>query len=200
MTAAFGEVVLASSNRAKLGEMARLLAGSVGRLAAQDELGIAPADEPHMTFVENALAKARHASAAAGRPALADDSGLCVDALGGAPGVHSARFAGPAASDEDNNLLLLERMRGSPGRSARFHCAVALCRTAADPCPLIAEGSLEGRIAAAGRGSGGFGYDSLFELPDGRTVAELEPAAKDALSHRGIALRELARRLAGAAS
>ena len=191
-----GAVVVASSNQAKIGEIRRIVGDALGSLVAQDELGIEPAPEPHVTFVENALAKARHASASSGRPALADDSGLCVEALAGAPGVRSARFAGAAAADADNNRLLLERLSGENNRRAHYYCALVLCAAADDPSPLIAQGRWFGRIAGQARGDGGFGYDPLFELADGRTAAELAPAEKDDVSHRGEALRALAGQLA----
>ena len=191
-----GGVVVASSNQAKIGEIRRIVGGALGPLVSQDELGIQSPPEPHGTFVENALAKARHASAKAGKPALADDSGLCVQELAGAPGVRSARFAGADAADADNNRLLLERLSGKEDRRAHYYCALVLCAAADDPSPLIAQGRWLGKIAGCERGDGGFGYDPLFELSDGRTAAELAPAEKDELSHRGAALRALAGQLA----
>ncbi len=163
-------------------------------LVAQSALGIAEADEPHVSFVENALAKARHASRAANLPALADDSGLCVDALGGAPGVHSAYYAGREGSREQrdarNNEKLLEEL--GEQRSAHYCCVMALVRDPDDPRPLIAEGIWRGEIGRTPRGSNGFGYDPLFYLKDLRkTAAELEPAHKNRISHRGIALAKL---------
>ena len=191
-----GKVVVASSNQAKIGEIRRIVGDALGQLVCQDELGIQPPPEPHPTFVENALAKARHASASSGHPALADDSGLCVEALAGAPGVRSARFAGDDASDADNNRLLSARLSGKKDRRAHYCCVLVLCSAADDPSPLIAQGRWFGKVAAGERGEGGFGYDPLFELADGRTAAELAPAEKDALSHRGAALRALAGELA----
>jgi XTP/dITP diphosphohydrolase len=185
-------LVLASSNRGKLRELAALLAPLGLELIAQDSLAIAPAEESGATFLANALLKARHAAAASGLAALADDSGLEVDALGGAPGVRSARYA--AGGDAANRSKLLAALAGVPPaqRSARFRCVLALVRSADDPTPLVAEGSWEGAIAAAERGANGFGYDPVFEVPGtGRTAAELAPAEKDARSHRGQALARL---------
>src|SRR4029453_8947722 len=177
-------IVLASNNRGKLAELQAMLAPLGVELVRQSELGIAEAEEPHPTFVENALAKARHAATASGLPALADDSGLCWGALGGAPGVRSARFAGAPADDARNNEELLRRLDQSPNRRAHYVCVLVLCRHANDPEPLIAEGRWHGRIAMAPRGAGGFGYDPLFELPDrGLTVAELPSAEKNRISH-----------------
>jgi XTP/dITP diphosphohydrolase len=189
-------LVLASNNAGKLREFARLL-GPLGiEVVPQTELGIAEADEPHATFVENALAKARHASAHAGLPALADDSGVCVDALGGAPGVQSARFAGEPKSDARNNALLIERLRGVADRSAHYYCVLVLVRHAQDPEPIIAEGRWDGVIVDVPRGQGGFGYDPYFEDRDTRmTGAELPLDLKNARSHRGKAMRALLARL-----
>ena len=189
-------VVVASSNQAKIKEIRRIVGGFLGPLVSQSELGVESPPEPHATFVENALAKARHASSRTGRPALADDSGLCVAALAGAPGVHSARFAGEGAADADNNRLLLERLCGQKSRRAHYFCALVLCTAAADPSPLIAQGRWFGTIAEDERGEGGFGYDPLFAIPDGRTAAQLTPAEKDGFSHRGAALRSLKGELA----
>ena len=186
------KLVLASRNPGKLREIGDLLAPLGIELVAQAQLGIAEADEPHDSFRENALAKARHASRAAGLPALADDSGICVDALGGAPGVRSARYAGEQGSDLKNNKKLLDEMQEKSNRHARYVCAVALVRSADDPEPLMAEGEWHGEIARAPRGSGGFGYDPLFWLPErGLTAAELDPVEKNRISHRGIALLKL---------
>jgi XTP/dITP diphosphohydrolase len=192
-------LVLASNNPGKLREIGALLAGLALRVVPQGDLGIPEADEPHESFVENALAKARHASGAAGLPALADDSGLCVPALGGAPGVHSAYYAGRAgdraARDERNNAKLLREI-GGKDRRAYYVCVMVLVRSADDPQPVVAEGRWHGEIAREPRGANGFGYDPLFYLPDpGKTAAELEPAAKDAVSHRGVALRGLLERM-----
>jgi len=191
-------VVLATANPGKQREFAALLASRGFELMLQSGLGIAAIDETGQNFEENALLKARHAAAQARLPALADDSGLEVDALDGRPGVRSARFAGPGASDEQNNAALLAALAGFPPerRTARYRCVLALVRSATDPCPLIAQGSWEGRIALAPAGTGGFGYDPYF-IPEGFdcTAAQLSPALKNALSHRGAALRELIVRL-----
>jgi XTP/dITP diphosphohydrolase len=190
-------VVLASSNAGKLREFRALLAGLDFTVIAQGELGIDAAEEPHLTFVENALAKARHAAVHSGLPALADDSGLCVAALGGAPGVHSARFSGPNADDDSNNAELLRRLKGEADRRAHYTCVLVAVASADDPEPMIAEARWHGAIVTQPRGAGGFGYDPLFLLPElGRTAAELPPQEKNRISHRGLAMRELARRLA----
>jgi XTP/dITP diphosphohydrolase len=188
------KLVLASSNPGKLREIAALLAPLSMQVVPQAELGIAEAEEPHPTFLENALAKARHASRASRLPALADDSGLCVEALGGAPGVHSAYFAGRDGSREQrdarNNRKLLMDLKGD--REAYYCCVMVLLRHAQDPRPLVAEGTWRGRIAAAPRGGNGFGYDPLFELPElGKTAAELDPTLKNRISHRAQALAKL---------
>ncbi|MCC5871288.1 MAG: RdgB/HAM1 family non-canonical purine NTP pyrophosphatase [Gammaproteobacteria bacterium] len=185
-------IVLASGNRGKQAELEPLLAPLGFSLTTQAELGIDPAPEDGLTFVENALAKARHVAQISGRAALADDSGLIVDSLDGAPGVHSARYAGPAATDADNNALLLRALTGQTDRRARFLCVLVLLRSARDPAPLIATGSWEGEILEAPRGSHGFGYDPLFFDPVlGRSAAELDREAKAAVSHRGQAVRML---------
>lgn len=185
-------LVVASGNRGKLREIAEILAPLGIEPIAQGELGVSEAEEPFGTFVENALAKARHASAHTGLPALADDSGICVAALGGAPGVHSARFAGEPKSDDRNNALLVERLRGSADRSAHYTCVMVLVRHAQDPEPIIADGRWYGEVIDTPRGAGGFGYDPYFLVPAyGRTVAELTPDEKNAVSHRGVALRRL---------
>ena len=190
-------LVLASNNAGKLREFARLLAPLGIKLAPQSELGIGEAEEPHVTFVENALAKARHASAHARLPALADDSGVCVAALAGAPGVASAIFAGEPRSDARNNALLIERLRGVADRRAHYYCVLVLVRHAEDPEPIIAEGRWDGLIVDTPRGSGGFGYDPHFEDVDtGMTGAELPLDLKNARSHRGKAMRALIARLA----
>jgi XTP/dITP diphosphohydrolase len=193
------KVVVASSNPGKLREIEAILEGTLS-LVAQSALAIGEAEEPHSTFVENALAKARHASRAAGLPALADDSGLCVHALGGEPGVHSAYYAGREGSREErdvrNNAKLLAALGDE--RAAYYCCLMVLVRRADDPRPLIAEGLWHGEIARAPRGTGGFGYDPLFFLPQlGRTAAELAPAEKNRVSHRGRALRKLLELLHG---
>lgn len=185
------KLLLASHNPGKLREIRALLGQEV---VAQAELGIAEADEPHPTFLENALAKARHASRAAALPALADDSGLCVDALGGEPGVHSAYYAGREGSREQrdarNNEKLLSELKEN--RNAYYCCVLVLVRHPEDPRPLVAEGIWRGEIARAPRGTHGFGYDPLFYLRDfGKTAAELAPEEKNRISHRGIALQKL---------
>ncbi len=188
------KLVLASANPGKLGEIGALLAPLAIEVLAQSRLGIDEAEEPHSSFLENALAKARHASRAAGLPALADDSGLCVEALGGEPGVHSAYFAGRTGGREErdarNNHKLLSLLQDF--RAAYYACVLVLVRHAQDPLPLVAEGIWRGEIAVAPRGSNGFGYDPLFLLPElGRTAAELEPEEKNRLSHRGKALARM---------
>lgn len=189
-------LVLASNNRGKLAEFGQLLAPLGFVVQAQGELGIPEADEPHLSFVENALAKARHASRLSGLPALADDSGLCVPALGGAPGVHSARYAGEPKSDAANNAKLVRELAAHDDKSAYFYCVLVLVRHADDPQPVIADGRWFGQIVAGPRGAGGFGYDPHFFVPElGRTAAELVPEEKNALSHRGQALRALIARL-----
>ena len=189
------KLVLASGNPGKLREISALLEPLSIELVPQSRLGIAEAEEPHATFLENALAKARHASRSAGLPALADDSGLCVEALGGEPGVDSAYYGGREGSREErdarNNARLLAELKSD--RSAYYVCVIVLVRDTEDPSPLIAEGRWQGEIAAAPRGGGGFGYDPLFFLPAlGRTAAELEPAQKNRLSHRAQALAKMA--------
>ena len=188
-------LVLASSNPGKVREIAALLAALSIEVLPQAQLGIAEADEPHESFLENALAKARHASRASGLPALADDSGLCVRALGGAPGVHSAYYAGRdgirEARDARNNEKLLRELNDD--RAAYYACVMVLVRSPSDPLPLVAEGLWHGEIARAPRGSNGFGYDPLFHLPHvGKTAAELDPVEKNRISHRGQALAKLA--------
>jgi XTP/dITP diphosphohydrolase len=187
------KLVLASNNPGKRREIEALLVPGI-ELIAQSSFGIAEAEEPHASFVENALAKARHASRAAALPALADDSGLCVDSLGGAPGVHSAYYAGREGSreerDERNNRRLLAELKHD--RRAYYCCLMVMVRHADDPRPLIAEGLWRGEIARAPRGASGFGYDPLFLLPAlGKTAAEISPAEKNRISHRALALRKL---------
>ena len=185
-------LVLATSNAAKLREMAMLL-HTGWDMVPQRDLAVEATDEPHVTFVENALAKARHAAAATGLPALADDSGLCVDTLGGAPGVLSARFAGEAANDRRNNEELLRRLAGMTQRDAHYTCVLVAVRTADDAEPLIVDARWHGQIAQAPSGEGGFGYDPLFYVPElGATAAELEPTQKNRVSHRGLAFKALA--------
>jgi XTP/dITP diphosphohydrolase len=186
--------VLASANPGKLRELTSLLAPLSLELIAQSELGIEPAAETGSTFLANALLKARHAAQRTGLAALADDSGLEVDALGGRPGVWSARFAGAGASDEDNRRRLLAELAAVPPgqRQARYQCVLVFLRGASDPAPLIARGCWEGDIARSARGHGGFGYDPLFVPAGGQlTAAELDSAAKNAVSHRGQALAAL---------
>jgi len=191
-------IVLASSSAAKLREISMMLHGLAWEIVPQGQLGVDATDEPHPTFVENALAKARHASACTGMPALADDSGLCVDALNGAPGVFSARFAGDGANDQNNNVELLRRLAGVTQRQAHYTCVLVAVRTAEDAEPLVVDARWYGEIAQASRGEGGFGYDPLFHISDlGVTAAELDPAHKNRISHRGLALNALAEKLAG---
>ena len=191
---ASGKLVIASGNPGKLREIIRLLKPFGLEIVAQSELGVAPAEEPHSTFVENALAKARHVSVATGLPALADDSGICVPAIGGAPGVYSARFAGEAATDETNNLRLLQAMTTVTDRRAHYYCVIVMLRQPDDPQPIIAEGEWHGEILREPRGTGGFGYDPLFLDPaSGQTGAELAPSRKNRVSHRGKAMRKLLR-------
>jgi XTP/dITP diphosphohydrolase len=187
-------LVLASSNLGKLAEFAQLLAPYHVTIYPQSKFVASGADETGATFRDNALLKARHASQASGLPAIADDSGLEVDALGGAPGVYSARFAGAQASDADNNRKLIADLQGVPRseRAARFRCVLAYVRSATDSAPLLADGVWEGLVLDAPRGAGGFGYDSLF-LPNAGVLsaAELSREAKNAISHRGLALRAM---------
>lgn len=189
-------LVLASSNAGKLREFRRLLEPLGIAVISQGDLGIAEVDEPHPTFVENALLKARQAAARAGLPALADDSGICVDALGGAPGVLSARYAGEPRSDARNNARLIEALAGISDRNAHYYCVLALVRRADDPEPMLAEGRWDGIVVDAPRGSGGFGYDPHFLDPRfGLTGAELPLQKKNEISHRGQAMRLLIERL-----
>ena len=190
------KLVLASSNPGKLREFEALLAPLGTQIVSQSSLGIADAEEPHGTFVENALAKARHASRRTQLPALADDSGICVGALDGEPGVHSARFAGEPRSDARNNEKLLRVLADKDNRRAHYYCVIVLMRHAEDPEPIIAEGSWAGEIIAEPRGANGFGYDPYFFLRDlGKTAAELDPEQKNIVSHRGKALRRLLAKL-----
>jgi len=192
-------IVLASSNPGKLREFGALLADSGLDVVSQAGLGIDDAEETGLTFAENALLKARHAARASGLPALADDSGLCVDRLRGAPGLYSARFAGGHGDHAANNAKLLRELDGVPAaaRGAFFICVLVLLQHADDPAPLIAEGRWHGRVLDAPRGDRGFGYDPLFQ-PEGQTLsaAELDPVLKNRLSHRGQALAQLHARLA----
>ncbi|MBI5658049.1 MAG: RdgB/HAM1 family non-canonical purine NTP pyrophosphatase [Nitrosomonadales bacterium] len=212
------KLIIASGNYGKLRELQAMLAPLDIEVLTQSQLGIAEAEEPHGTFIENALAKARHASAASGLPALADDSGICVAALGGAPGVLSARYAeecgNPCSAsssnysaetvresarqqaDARNNEKLLQAMQGVSDRRAHYYCVLVLMRHAGDPQPLIAEGEWHGEIALEARGDGGFGYDPLFWLPHiGKTSAELDRDEKTRISHRALALQTLLQRL-----
>ncbi len=185
-------IVLASGNPGKKAEIEQLLASFGTRVVTQAELGITEAEEPYENFFENALAKARHAAFATRLPALADDSGLCVDALGGAPGVHSARFAGEPKSDARNNEKLLAEMSPHDDRSAHYVCVLVLMRGPGDTQPLVAQAEWHGEIARAPRGRGGFGYDPYFLVPAlGKTAAELAPEEKNRISHRGQALAKL---------
>ncbi|MGH8529345.1 MAG: RdgB/HAM1 family non-canonical purine NTP pyrophosphatase [Nevskiales bacterium] len=188
------QVVLASSNRGKLAELQQMLAPLGVEVIPQSSLGVAPVEETGLTFVENALLKARHACLHTGLPAIGDDSGIEVDALQGAPGIYSARYAGPDASDEENNRLLLRQLEGrSAGeRRARFQCLLVYLRHPEDPTPLICHGTWEGRMLESPRGQDGFGYDPLFLVPDrNQTAAELPAEIKNHLSHRGQALQQL---------
>lgn len=190
-----GKVVLASNNQGKLKEFKALFEPLGIELVPQGELAVPEAEEPFDTFVENALAKARHASKYTGLPAIADDSGLTVNALAGAPGVLSARYAtlfGEEKSDQNNNLRLLKQLENETDRSAAYIALLVFVRSAADPCPIIAQGVWKGEIAMQAAGSNGFGYDPYFYLPElGCTVAELAPEVKNRQSHRAIALKKL---------
>jgi len=189
-------LVVASNNAGKLREFHRLLAPLGIEVIAQSAFGIPEADEPHGTFIENALAKARHASAHEKLPALADDSGICVRALAGAPGVQSARYAGEPKSDARNNAKLIAALAGIADRRAHYTCVLALLRHEADPEPIVAEGAWHGTIVDAPRGTGGFGYDPYFlDASTGLTAAELPLERKNELSHRGKAIRALIARL-----
>ena len=189
------KILLASNNPGKIREIESILAGHDLQVIPQSALAIGDVDETGQTFIENALIKARHAAGLANLPAIADDSGLEVDALGGAPGVYSARYAGPGATDDANNAKLLAALAGVPmaQRTARFRCVMAFVRHADDPHPIIAQGDWSGVILEQATGQGGFGYDPLFFVPErGCASAELDPAEKNRLSHRGKALRALA--------
>jgi XTP/dITP diphosphohydrolase len=191
-------LVLASGNAGKIREIAHLMAPLGIEVVPQSALGIEEADEPHDTFVENAIAKARHAARLSGLPALADDSGICVDALGGAPGVQSARYSGEPSNDARNNEKLLAALESAMDRRAHYCCVMVLMRHDADPQPLITEGEWHGEVLSAPRGAGGFGYDPLFLVPElGLTGAELSIEHKNRLSHRGKALAQLLERMRG---
>jgi XTP/dITP diphosphohydrolase len=201
------KLVIASNNPGKLREIGAMLAPLAIEVVAQGALGVSEAEEPHCTFVENALAKARHACRVTGLPALADDSGVCVHALGGAPGVHSARYAettgsasdGRDAQDRRNNDKLLQALAGAADRRAHYYCVIVLVREPDDPQPLIAEAEWHGEMLQTRRGTGGFGYDPLFFIPQlGKTGAELSPEEKNRISHRGRALAQLVARLRAA--
>ena len=186
------KLVIASGNAGKLREIARILAPLEIEAVPQSEFNVPDCSEPHVTFVENCLAKARHASAHSGLPALADDSGICVEALGGAPGVYSARYAGEPKSDDRNNEKLVAALQGEANRSAHYTCVMVYVRHPDDPEPVIAEGRWYGEIIDTPRGRNGFGYDPYFLLPAlGRTAAELDAAEKNRASHRGRALARL---------
>lgn len=186
------QIILASNNAGKIREFSELLAPLGFDVVPQGEFNIAPADEPFSTFIENALAKARHASAACGLPALADDSGICVDALSGDPGVISARYAGSECNDAANNHKLIAQMQAHQNRAAHYVCALVLVQSAQDPEPLVVQTRWHGEIIDVPRGAYGFGYDPYFLIKElGKTAAELEPAEKNHISHRGLALREL---------
>lgn len=189
-------LVLASNNAGKLREFAALL-GPLGiEVLPQAQFDVPEAEEPHCTFLENALVKARHASLLTGLPALADDSGICVPALDGAPGVQSARYAGEPRSDERNNLRLIAELANRADRRAYYYCVLVLVRHASDPQPLVAEGIWHGRVAETPQGEGGFGYDPYFHLPEqGCSAAQLSAAEKNRVSHRGQALAALTARL-----
>ena len=188
------KVVLATGNAGKVRELADLLGDFGLDVVSQTELGVESAEETGLTFIENAILKARHASQVTGLPAIADDSGLAVDVLGGAPGIYSARYAGVDASDQQNLEKLLATLKDVPDdqRKARFHCVLVYMRHAEDPTPLVCHGSWEGQITRESAGEGGFGYDPIFFVPsEGKTAAELTRDEKRAISHRGRALKLL---------
>ena len=190
------KVVIASGNAGKLREFTALLAPFDFEAIPQAALGVSEAEEPHISFVENALAKARHAASATGLPALADDSGICVEALGGAPGVRSARYAGEPANDARNNQKLIAALSVHTDHRAFYYCALVFVTHADDPHPLIATGEWHGEVIASARGEGGFGYDAYFYLPEhGCTAAELPADVKNRISHRGKAIQTLAEKL-----
>lgn len=188
------DIVIASGNAGKLKEFASLLEGADIRVLSQAELGIDGAEETGLTFIENAILKARHAAAESGKAALADDSGLAVDALQGAPGIYSARYSGPGATDQNNVVALLDALKDVPReqRQAQFHCVLVFVRHALDPTPLVCHGVWEGLIAQQPSGNGGFGYDPVFWIPElDCTAADLTREQKSEISHRGKALRQL---------
>lgn len=186
------KLVIASNNSGKLREIGELLAPLTIEVIPQSQFAAGEVDEPHPTFIENALIKARHASRCAGLPALADDSGICVSALGGSPGVNSARYAGEPRSDERNNQKLISALKDQTDRRAYYYCVIVLLRHAEDPQPIIVDGAWHGEIVDQPRGAGGFGYDPYFWVPEfGKTSAELTSEQKNRLSHRGQALVKL---------
>jgi XTP/dITP diphosphohydrolase len=190
------QIVIASGNPGKLREIARILQPLGIEAKPQDAYGVPDCPEPHVTFIENCIVKARNAAAHTGLPALADDSGICVDALNGAPGVYSARYAGEPKSDARNNQKLIAALRGVADRRAHYYCVMVYLRHADDPQPIIAEGVWHGEIIDEPRGDGGFGYDPHFWVPEfGLTGAEMRMEDKNAVSHRGQALRALAEKL-----
>lgn len=189
---ALTKLVIASNNPGKLKEIGALLAPLSIEIVSQSDYNTGEADEPFGTFIENALTKARHASRCSGLPALADDSGICVNALGGAPGVNSARYAGEPKSDARNNQKLIEALKNQTDRRAYYYCVIVLVRHPGDPQPIIVDGSWHGEIIDQPRGTGGFGYDPYFLLPEfGKTAAELTAEQKNKISHRGQALKKL---------
>ena len=190
------EIVLASGNPGKLREFRQMLEPAGYRVVPQSDYQVSEADEPYFTFVENALAKARHVARQTGKPALADDSGLCVNVLGGRPGVLSARYAGEPKSDDRNNALLIQELSGVADRTANYYCVLVYVRSPDDPQPVIADGRWFGKIVDHPKGTNGFGYDPYFWLPEfGKTAAELTPEEKNSHSHRGRALRSLLEKL-----
>lgn len=190
------KLVIASNNPGKLREISRILAPLGYEAVPQSAFNVPEAEEPFVTFVENCIAKARHAAQLTGLPALADDSGICVEALGGAPGVYSARYAGEPKSDQRNNEKLIAALAGQSNRRAHYYCVIVYLRHVEDPQPLIAEGSWHGEIIDTPRGNGGFGYDPYFLVPElGKTGAELAADEKNAISHRGKALLQLVEKL-----
>ncbi|MDK8465565.1 RdgB/HAM1 family non-canonical purine NTP pyrophosphatase [Marinobacter sp. SS13-12] len=202
MTETTDRLVIASNNKGKIAELAELLKPLGLTPVAQGTLGVGEAEEPAVTFVENAILKARHAARVTGLPALADDSGLAVDALGGQPGVRSARYAGESASDDDNVRALLSALEGIPEeqRTAQFHCVLVYLRHADDPTPVICHGRWPGKILDQPRGEGGFGYDPVFLVPEtGTSAAELSREDKGRISHRGRALAQLLEQLGAGA-
>ncbi len=196
MTSIARQIVLASLNPGKLKEFKALFAPLGIDVISQQDLQIPAAPEPHPTFIENALAKARQASALSGLPSLADDSGICVDALQGAPGIHSARFAGPHANDDQNNHHLLDLLKNESNRQAKYVCALVYIQHPSDPEPIIATGTWHGEIIDTPKGIHGFGYDPYFHLVEHQqTVAELDPQLKNTISHRALAMQELLQKL-----